>query len=314
MTYIDHLMKTSHLLHESVSQMKTGNEMEATMKHLVDQHVLIDGNRITHGVHGEGQPVVLIHGTPSSSYIWRNVVPNIVAAGYRAHVFDLLGYGLSERPWDPQTDTSVTGQVPILDGLLSHWGLDTAHVVAHDIGGGVAQRFSLAAPERVRSLTMIDVVSFDSWPSKRTHEQMQAGLEALIKAPDDEHRAHFREWLLSTVENKQSLADTAIEIYLDFISGPIGQGSLFQHQVGHYDPKHTDELTGRIAELGKLPVQLIWGENDAWQVVAWAHKLHESIPGSELHVLKDCGHFAMEDQPALVSQHIVDFLTAHSKS
>lgn len=283
------------------------------MRQLVDQHILINGSRITHGVHGQGEPVVLIHGTPSSSYIWRNIAPALVDAGYKVHVFDLLGYGLSERPWDQNVDTSVTGQMPVLAGLLDVWNLTDLHVISHDIGGGVAQQFSIQSPERVRSLTMIDVVSFDSWPSKRTHEQMQAGLEKLIKASDGEHREHFRQWLYSTVQNKERLAETSMEMFLDFISGPIGQASLFQHQVMHYDPKHTNDLAGRYPELGKLPVQLIWGADDAWQVVDWARKLHETIPGSQLHVLDDCGHFAMEDKPEEVTEKLIAFLRANSK-
>ena len=282
------------------------------MTQLVDRHCVINGNRIAHGVHGEGEPVVLIHGTPSSSWIWRNILPSLVEAGYKVHVFDLLGYGLSERPRDPNIDTSVTGQVPILEGLLDIWGLDNLHVIAHDIGGGIAQRFGIQSPERFRTLTMIDVVRYDSWPSKRTHEQMQAGLEKLIKAPDAEHREHFRDWLYSTVQNKKRLAETSMETYLDFICGPVGQGSFFQHQVMHYDPKHTNEVAPRYAELGERPVQLIWGADDAWQVVAWAHKLKAAIPGSELHVLEDCGHFSMEDQPEKISALLVDFLERNS--
>ncbi|MBY6163524.1 alpha/beta hydrolase [Mameliella alba] len=281
------------------------------MNHIVNQHALIDNFRIAHGVHGKGAPVVLIHGTPSSSYIWRNVLPSLVEAGHRVHVYDLLGYGLSERPRDPAVDTSVTGQVAILEGLLDLWGLDDLHLVAHDIGGGVAQRFGIQSPERLQSLSMIDVVSFDSWPSRRTHEQMQAGLDTLIKAPDAEHREHFRDWLFSTVQNKQRLAETSMEVFLDFISGPIGQGSLFQHQVRHYDPKHTSEVAPRYAELSQRPVQVIWGADDAWQVVDWAHRLHDSIPGSELHLLEDCGHFAMEDQPEKISALLVDFIGRH---
>ncbi|QFT79914.1 Haloalkane dehalogenase [Roseovarius sp. THAF27] len=278
------------------------------MVHLVNDHVLINDTRIAHGIHGAGSPVVLIHGTPSSSYIWRNILPALVAAGHKVHVYDLLGYGLSERPWDPEIDTSVTGQVPILDRLLDHWGLDDAHIVAHDIGGAVAQRFSIFSQRRVRSLSLIDVVSFDSWPSKRTHQQMQAGLDALIKASDADHRAHFRDWLLSTVQHKERFSETSLETFLEFISNPIGQGSLFHHQVRHYDPRHTGELTPRLAELGNIPVQLIWGADDAWQVVAWAQKLHEAIPDSELHVLEECGHFAMEDQPEKISGLLVEFL------
>ncbi|MBO6509310.1 MAG: alpha/beta hydrolase [Roseibium sp.] len=283
------------------------------MNHLVDQHALINNTRIAHGVLGEGKPVVLIHGTPSSSYIWRNIAPGLIEKGYKVHVFDLLGYGLSERPWDPAVDTSVTGQVPILEGLLEIWGLNDLHVVSHDIGGGIAQQFAIGSPERVRSLTMIDTVSFDSWPSKRTREQMQAGLEALIKAPSSEHRTHFRNWLLSTVQKKRQLAETSLDTYLDFICGPVGQPSLFQHQVQHYDPKHTMGPANHYGDLAQLPVQIIWGADDAWQVVDWAHKLQGAIPGSELHVIEDCGHFAMEDQPDEISQKLIAFLKAHSR-
>ena len=147
------------------------------MTHLVNQHILINDTRIAYGVHGEGDPVVLLHGTPSSSYIWRNILPPLIEAGYKVHLYDLLGYGLSERPQNPNIDTSVTGQVQIFESLLEVWGLEDFHFIAHDIGGGVAQRFGIQSPERLRSLTMIDVVSFDSWPSKRTREQMQANCQ-----------------------------------------------------------------------------------------------------------------------------------------
>ncbi|MEH6523314.1 alpha/beta fold hydrolase [Sulfitobacter sp.] len=279
------------------------------MKHIVVDHTLINNTRIAHGVHGAGEPVVLIHGTPSSSYIWRNVMPHLVAAGYQVHVFDLLGYGLSERPWDTNIDTSMTAQVPILEGLLDLWELDTFHLVAHDIGGGVAQRFGIQSTERLRSLTMIDVVSYDSYPSKRTRQQMDAGLDVLIETPDQQHRSHFSDWLLSTVQNKQKLSDDAHDVFLDFISGPVGQASMFQHQVRHYDPSHTMELADQMHELGQVPVKLIWGADDAWQVTDWAHKLNQAIPGSELTIIEDCGHFSPEDQPGRVAELIVTFLS-----
>ena len=163
-----------------------------------------------------------------------------------------------------------------------------------------------------RSLTLIDTVSFDSWPSKRTNEQMKAGLDALIKKPDAEHRAYFRDWILSTVHDKDRIRAGSLDALVDLISGPVGQGSFFQHQVSHYDSKHTVELDDRLAELGNLPVQIIWGENDAWQVVDWAYKLHAAIPGSTLHILPECGHFAMEDKPAEISNLVKDFLSTHS--
>lgn len=278
------------------------------MEPIATQHALINNTRIAHGVYGIGEPVVLLHGTPSSSFIWRNIVPNLVNSGYKVHVFDLLGYGLSERPWDSSVDTSISGQVPILIGMLNHWGVENFHLVAHDIGGGIAQRFAVFSPERLRSLTLIDVVSFDSYPSKRTQQQMSHGLESLIKTSDEDHRSHFKDWLLSTVEDQKKLADSSLDTFLGYISGSVGQASFFQHQIRHYDPKHTMEISHRLHELKDIPVQIIWGENDSWQVTDWAHKLNKAIPGSYLHIIKDAGHFSLEDQPERCFRLLEDFL------
>lgn len=280
------------------------------MADLADRHAIIDGHRIAYGIAGEGPPVVLVHGTPSSSHIWRKVVPTIAAAGYRAHVFDLLGYGLSERPFHPATDTSISGQVPVLEGLLDLWALEAVHLVAHDIGGGVAQRFGVGRPDRLRSLTMIDVVSHDSYPSERTRQQMREGLDRLARKPAGEHRAHFRNWLLSTHSDAHAFDPAALTRYLDFISGPVGQASYFQHQAAHYDPRHTMEIADRLDVLGRLPVQLIWGADDTWQSLDWAHRLNRAIPGSRLEVLPDCGHFAPEERPDAVAALVVGFLSA----
>lgn len=68
------------------------------------------------------------------------------------------------------------------------------------------------------------------------------------------------------------------------------------------------EVAERLHELGRIPVKLIWGENDAWQVVDWARKLQAAIPGSELTIVPDCGHFAMEDQSDAIAELLIRFL------
>lgn len=287
------------------------------MEPLAKSHVIIANNRIAYGILGNetGAPVVLLHGTPSSSLIWRNIVPRLTAGGYRVHLYDLLGYGLSERPSDPNVDTSITAQVPVLEGLLQYWKLDSTpfHLVAHDIGGAIAQRFAIFNPRRLNTLTMIDVVSFDSYPSRRTKQQMERGLETLMHSDNESHRAHFKEWLLSAVVNKSRFESTSLPFFLEYISGPIGQPSIFTHQIRHYDPKHTMEIAGRYGELGNLkaPVKLIWGANDQWQVVGWGEKLRDAIPGSEMEVIKDAGHFSLEDQPEKIAEIMVNWLVKH---
>jgi hypothetical protein len=115
------------------------------MTQLLDDNVIINGNRIACGAWGEGEPVILIHGTPSHSHIWRNVMPKLVAAGHRVYLFDLLGFGASERPRDPSVDTSVGAQDAVVTSLMAHWGLERAHIVSNTIR---ANRFG---PIRVMS-------------------------------------------------------------------------------------------------------------------------------------------------------------------
>ena len=111
----------------------------------------------------------------------------------------------------------------------------------------------------------------------------------------------------------QGMNSGPLETYMNMISGPVGQGSLFQHQIMHYDPVHTSRLTDRLHELGRFPVQLIWGADDAWQVSDWAHQLNKAIPGSSLHILDECGHLVPEDQPEILSKLIIDHLSTDSQ-
>ncbi|WP_425561678.1 alpha/beta fold hydrolase [Microbacterium terregens] len=63
-----------------------------------------------------------------------------------------------------------------------------------------------------------------------------------------------------------------------------------------------------MEELARLPVQLIWGADDTWQVPDWGRKLNKAIPGSELHIIDNCGHFAPEERPHQVATLTIDFL------
>jgi len=72
---------------------------------LLNRDVLIQGCRIATGIHGSGTPLVLVHGTPAHSVIWQTLVPVFVDAGFHVHLYDLPGFGASERPLT--ADTSV---------------------------------------------------------------------------------------------------------------------------------------------------------------------------------------------------------------
>lgn len=274
------------------------------MTALLNETALINGWRIATGRHGEGLPVLLLHGTPAHSIIWRKVVPRLTAAGTQVHLFDLLGCGASERPL--QADTSVAAQSRLIGDLLDHWGLERVHLVGHDIGGVNALLFALDHPQRVHSLTVADTPSYDSWPSPTWRGIHQRFAEHARMTPD-EHRALMIRQLAMAVFDKSVMQGALLEEYLVPISGVIGQPAFYQHQVAHYDSRYTADFAERLPGMD-LPVQILWGAEDEWQPLAYAHRLQNDIRGAVLQVVEDAGHFLMEDAPERVSEYLLDFI------
>jgi pimeloyl-ACP methyl ester carboxylesterase len=275
------------------------------MQDILNDHVIVDGHRIAVGRHGHGTPVVMVHGTPSHSFIWRSVVPRLVEAGCQVHLFDLLGYGKSERP--TSCDTSVAAQGAVLAALLDHWGLRAFHLVAHDIGGAVGLRYAVTRPERLSSLTVIDTVSYDSWPSETWRRIISDHLERFAAISAGEVRELLTRQLKMTVHDEDRMSGAVLEAYLEPITGAIGQPSFFLHQVSHYDSRYTEEITDKLDAIN-VPVQIIWGTEDRWQPVSWAHRLAKDIPGAHLHLVPGAGHFLMEDAPETVAALVSHFV------
>jgi pimeloyl-ACP methyl ester carboxylesterase len=274
------------------------------MTTLLNETVLINGQRIATGRHGAGIPVLLLHGTPAHSIIWRNIVPRLTAAGMQVHLFDLLGFGASECP--RQADTSVAAQSQWVTALLDHWGLRRVHLVGHDIGGVSAVLFALDHPERLHSLTIADLPSYDSWPSP-TWRDIHERFDEYARMPADQHRALMERQMAMAVFNKTLMQGPLLEAYLAPISGVIGQPAFYQHQVAHYDSRYTRDFAERLPGMD-LPVQILWGADDEWQPVEYARRLLGDIPGATLHVLENAGHFLMEDAPERVSEYLQGFI------
>src|SRR5918999_3842655 len=130
------------------------------------EFVDLDGARLYYyaaGTRGAGEPVVLIHGFPTSGHLWGELVP-LVPSGHRVVVVDLLGYGRSDRPRAGRVTLRAHADRTI--ELFDVLGIDRACVVGHDVGGGVAQSMAVRYPERVSRLCLIDSVAFGGWPGR----------------------------------------------------------------------------------------------------------------------------------------------------
>ncbi|MCF3961953.1 alpha/beta fold hydrolase [Streptomyces fuscigenes] len=274
--------------------------------------LLVDGVRLAYRDRGRGEAVVFLHGTPSHSYEWRDVVPHVEAAGCRAVTYDLLGYGRSERPVD--RDTSVAAQADLLEHLLDALGIERVSIVGHDIGGAIGLRFSLARPDRVRRLMLIDTVSFDSWPSstwRKIAEENEENQDDGASMSQDAFDALLTRQLRMTVADKGLMDGEVLRAYLEPHRSALGRVSFFAHQVRHYDSKYTQEISAELARL-TLPVRILWGEQDEWQPLRYAKRLRDAIPHADLVVVPEAGHFLMEDAPERVAHEIGELLRTPS--
>src|ERR671914_2590840 len=177
---------------------------------------------VAYEVFGEGPPVILVHGTPTWSYLWRNIVPAL-AEHCSVYVYDLLGYGESEK--GEGQDVSIAAQARVLKELVEAWGLEEPAIAGHDIGGGIVLRAQLLEWVRFNRVAILDAVVLGprlSAPRSSTwHVQEHA--EAYERMPDHLFEAFFAAYL---GETNSDLGEEAFEAYLAPWRGEEGRQAL----------------------------------------------------------------------------------------
>jgi pimeloyl-ACP methyl ester carboxylesterase len=260
------------------------------------------GDQVRWGAVGEGDPLVLLHGTPFSSAVWRRIAPHL-ARRRRVHAFDLLGYGASDK--HAGQDVSLGVQNELFAALLDHWGLERPDVVAHDFGGATALRTHLLDGRDYRTLTLIDPVALNPWGSQLIRA---AGdhVDAYAALPPYVHEAVLRAYLGGGTH--RTLDETETRRYLDPWLGEVGQPAFYR-QVAQMDDRYTAVIQDRLGEL-RCPVTILWGAQDGWIPVAQAHELAARIPGAALRIVDDAGHLLQEDSPETVVATVLEVLDA----
>jgi pimeloyl-ACP methyl ester carboxylesterase len=255
----------------------------------------------------DGPPVVLLHGTPWSSYVWRSTA-RVLAQRFRVHVWDMPGYGTSDK-YEGQ-NVSLAAQGQIFTELLGHWHLDTdasrqPAVLAHDFGGCVALRAHLLHGATYERLALVDPVALAPWGSP-TYRLLGGAAEVFSRLPPALHEALVREYIssASAAGLHPKVLDQLVAPWLD----KAGQGAFYR-QIAQNDQRFTDEIEGRYGEVTP-PVLICWGAADTWIPIDRAHRLAALIPGSRMHLIDDAGHLVQEDAPAQLIAALLDFLPA----
>ena len=263
------------------------------MKWELPRAVRVSGGEVAFDVLGEGPPVVLVHGTPASSFLWREVAPAL-ARTHRVHVWDMLGYGGS-RP-DPGIAPSIARQARTLAELVEHWGLEAPALVGHDIGGGVVLRAHLVEQVPVRSLALLDAAVLGPWNTPFT-EHMQQHEEAYRTMPPHVF-ADIVSARLRTATHRE-MSDAVLGSYLAPWAGSSGQQRWID-QVAAVTFEDTREVVSALDRVS-APALVLWGERDDWLDVSVGDRLAAAIPGARRENIAGAGHFIAEDEPAAVA-------------
>lgn len=260
------------------------------------------GRRVRWERFGSGPPVVLCHGTPWSSALWRPLA-TALSAEFTVHLWDMPGYGVSSK--DPDHRVSLDVQGELLAALIEHWQLDRPQVVAHDYGGAVSLRAHLLHEVPYASLALVDVVALAPWGSEffRLVADHAETFEAL---PGYIHEAVVRAYIGGASHRGLSASES------DLLTGPwlgaAGQPAFYR-QIAQADEAYTDEIESRYGDIG-VPVLVVWGEQDTWIPVDRAHRLAAAIPGAELQLIPDAGHLIQLDAPVALSVVLHRWLSA----
>lgn len=266
------------------------------------QYLNVDGHRIAYLERGEGPPVILLHGIPTSSLLWRNIIPEL-ASGRRVIAPDMLNYGKSDKPRD--ADVSIQAQTRVLLGFMDALGIRRADIVAHDIAGGVAQILAVNHPERVNHLVLADAVCFDSWPIPEFKPLQEPGAEEKISPQELEQM--LRDFLPKGMHDESAATPELADMIVAPWQGEEGKRAFFRN-LRRLNPEYTLAIADELQHLPH-PTLILWGQHDAFQKPEYAEKLKRTIPHAEIEWV-DSAHWITEECPNEVAAILGRFLSS----
>ncbi|WP_344262367.1 alpha/beta fold hydrolase [Actinomadura napierensis] len=248
------------------------------------------------------EPLVLLHGTPFSSFIWRDIA-RAMAISRSVYVFDMPGYGSSAM--SPGQELSLDALAGVFAELLRHWELTRPDVIAHDSGGAIALGAHLDRGVPYKRLALVDAVSLPPWGSE-FFALVAEHAEVFRRLPGPLHRALLREYV-ATASSPGLRPDVMDALTAPWL-GADGQPAFYrQLTTRRADQSYTDRIQDGYATIN-LPVLVCWGADDTWVPADRGRELAALIPGAELHIIDTAGHLLPEDRPAELTAALLDFL------
>jgi pimeloyl-ACP methyl ester carboxylesterase len=268
------------------------------------KQVSAEGINISYLDEGEGAPMVLVHGIPTSSYLWRDMIKELSAHG-RVIAPDLPGFGLSDPP--PNGDYSISNYARLLGSFLEALSIERGTLICHDFGGPITLTYALRHQDKFQRLIILDTflhTDLPDWGLFYKIARIRPIGEALMGLGG---RSIARSGLEAGVVDKSRISEEVVERYYM----PDGRpDKLNRTYLGTLRIDYMEDLKFIEKNLTTIdkPTLIVWGEDDAYLPLSLAHRIHQDIAQSRMETIPDCGHFVQEDQPEIVTEMILEFL------
>ena len=255
---------------------------------------------------GDGRPVLLLHGFPDSSHLWRHQVPALVDAGLRAIVPDLRGFGESDRP-EGVEEYAIARSVADMVAVLDQLGVERTHVVGHDWGAVVAWGLGAFAPERVERLVAMSVGHPGALPRRTLREREKgwyqllfqfAGVAEQLVARDDWQL--FRELLDGHRDVGRAVAD---------LSRPRALTAALNWYRANLSPERELQRRPPFPAIA-APTLGLWSSGDRYLAEERMRRSGERVTGPwRYERIEDASHWMQLDAPERINALLLDFLT-----
>ena len=266
----------------------------------LNEKYIFEGREISYDSRGNGPALIMVHGTPWSSFNLRHLI-NALSDTFTVYYFDLLGYGQSDKSND---NVSLEIQNRLLTGLIEHWQLERPYIIGHDFGGTTVLRSHLLNNIDFKKMVVINPVALSPWGSP-FFKHIEKNEAAFAGVPDYIHEAivsaYIKTAAYQTIENE--ILDRTIHPW----TGAEGKGAFYR-QIAQANSKFTDEVQDNYSDI-KTPVLILWGEEDQWIPVEQAHTLYNKIPNSKMVIVPQAGHLVIEERPEILIEEIRAFLS-----
>jgi pimeloyl-ACP methyl ester carboxylesterase len=248
-----------------------------------------DGIQVHGVVQGDGPPVLLVHGMPSSRHVW-GLIKDDIATRYRVIAPDLPGFGQSTKVALPTLDAFAGWLARILDRV----GEPSAHIVGHSFGGMLSLAFLHRFAPRVRSLVLCDSVGLGPYGGSEGQRRFAAART----------REDVRAFLQTLFHDPGRISDALVEGQLVYVTQP-GVPEVLEALISRREGWEA-QVEAR-ADAIDVPLMGIWGRNDRPVPVACADRLRR-VPGARIVIIENCGHAPMVERAQEFGGHLLRFL------